>query len=108
MSENSRREGKSKRTSPQPLTVEVEVREPQHDCLLYAWDREHACMRVTGIHHAEAGLPSDIATLRLEGQMEVPTFLLTPCSLQPGTSVQAHVLGALQIVSPLRRERTRC
>lgn len=97
------REGTSVRTFSQPLLVEVVVRTPQYDCPLYMWDREHASMRVTGIHHAEAGLPSDIATLRLEGQMEVPTFLLTPCSLQPGTSVQAHVLGALQIVSPIEK-----
>ncbi|GAC1403640.1 MAG: hypothetical protein NVSMB49_21360 [Ktedonobacteraceae bacterium] len=93
------REGKSKRMSLRPLTVEVEVCEPQHDCPLYVWDREHASMRVTGMHHAEAGLPSDIALLRLEGQMEVRTFLLTPCSLQPGTRVQVRVLGALQVAS---------
>lgn len=98
------REGTSKRTFSPPLLVEVVVRTPQYDCPLYMWDREHASMRVTGIHHAEAGLPSDIATLRLEGQMEVPTFLLTPCSLQPGTHVQARVLGALQIASSTETE----
>ncbi len=98
------REGTSKRASSQPLLVEVEVRKPQYDCPLYTWDREHASMRVTGMHHAEAGLPSDIAVLRLEGQMEVRTFLLTPCSLQPGTCVQARVLGALQVVSSAEEE----
>jgi hypothetical protein len=91
------------RTQPssmaQPMMVEVRIRQPQHDCPLYTWERVQECLRVTGRHHTEKGWPADVAMLSLEEQKEIPTFVLTSWSFPPGTLVQARVLGALRSAS---------
>lgn len=79
MSESQLSSGKSKQVSLHPLSLDVEVREPQHDCPLYAWDREHGRMRVTGIYHAKAGLSSDLAVLVVEGQAELLIRFVPHC-----------------------------
>lgn len=80
------------------MGIEVVICQPQHNCPLYTWDREQGRMRVTGLYHAEQGLPCDIARYMLEGSMEFPVFLLTPHSFPPETAVHARILGALQCV----------
>jgi len=50
---------------------------------------------LTGVHHAQAGLPADLAVFQLEGQLELPILVLTSYSSPPGTLVQARILGAL-------------
>jgi hypothetical protein len=81
------------------MVIDVQVRQPQRDCLSYTWDRERACLRVTDLSHAEPGLPADLATLHLEGRLDVPVLLLTAYSCPPGTLVSARLLGALGIAS---------
>ncbi len=96
MEKNRRREGMRVQTpAPEPILAEVEVRYPQRDCPHYEWDRTRARLSLVGIHHAKHDIPADIAVLHLEGQVEVPTFLLSPISFQPETLVQVQVLGAL-------------
>lgn len=90
------RQGSQRAASTQPLLVEVVVRQPQRDCPVYTWDREHACLVLSCLHRAEPGLPADLAVLLLEGKAEVPLLLLTSLSSPPGTRVQARVLGALR------------
>lgn len=64
-------------------------------CPIYTWDREHACLRLTGVATASPGLPADLASFRLEGRQEIPILLLASVSLSPGTRVRARLLGAL-------------
>ncbi len=52
-------------------------------------------MRVTDIYHAKSGLPTDLASFHIEGQMEFPLLLLSTSSFPPRTLAQARVLGAL-------------
>jgi hypothetical protein len=77
------------------MEIEVRVRQPRCDCPIYEWDRELECMRLSGIYHAEPGLPTDLATLRLEEQLDVPVLLLATCSSPPETLVRARLIGAL-------------
>jgi hypothetical protein len=79
------------------MLIDVQIRQPHIDCPIYTWEREHECMRLTGIYRAEPGLPADLATLQLEGRLNVPILLLTTCSSPPGTLVQARLLGALSV-----------
>lgn len=75
--------------------IEVQVQQAHRDCPLYSWDREAACLRVTGMEQAERGLPADVATVQLEGQVQVPVLLAAACSFAPGSRLQARLLGAL-------------
>jgi hypothetical protein len=77
------------------MVIEVQVRWPHCDCPLYTWDRERACLRVTDIYCAEPGVPADLATLHLEGRLDVPVLLLSRFGFPPGTLVSARLLGAL-------------
>lgn len=82
-------------TAKEPMVIDVQVRQPQHDCPIYRWDVQHACLRLTGMYHAEPGLPADLAILRLSEQLELPVLLLTPSSIAPYTIVEACLLGAI-------------
>ncbi len=84
-------------SSRSPMMIEVQIRQPQRDCPVYTWDRERECLRVTAIYHAEPGLPADLASIQVEGKMEVPVLLLSTSSFPPGTFAQAHLLGALSL-----------
>ena len=75
--------------------IEVQVQQAHRHCPLYSWDREAACLRVTGMQQAERGLPADVATVQLEGQVQVPVLLPAACSFAPGSRLQARLLGAL-------------
>jgi hypothetical protein len=77
------------------LLVEAQVQQPHLDCPVYTWDREAGCLRVTGFHRAKRGLPADLATLQLEGELNVPLLLPTACSFAPDTRLQVRLLGAL-------------
>src|SRR5579885_3176635 len=79
----------------QPMTLAVVIRQPQRDVALYAWDREHACLSLTGFYRAESGLPADLAVFDLEKQREAPVLVLLSQSLAPGTRLQARLVGAL-------------
>lgn len=99
--EQETQQAKSKRTVvSDSMLFDVSVQHPQHNCLRYGWDRERDCLRVTGVQPATPGLPADLATLRLPGQVDVPVLVLTPSSSPPGTLVQARLLGALRDNSP--------
>lgn len=87
------------RFAAQSREIDVVILQPQHDCPLYTWDREQDRMCVTGIYHAENGLPCQIARYVLEGTVEFPVFLITHYSFSPGTWVHARILGALQCIS---------
>jgi inorganic pyrophosphatase len=82
-------------TTAQPMTLDVVIRQPQRDVPLYAWDREHACLSLTGFYRAEGRLPADIATFELEKQKEAPVLVLLSQSVAPGTRLKAHLVGAL-------------
>ena len=97
-------EKRHKQVAQQPvMTLEVEVRQPRQNCLIYAWDRDQGRLRLDGIQRAAPGLPADLAMLRLEGVVAWPTLLLTGSSIAPGTLVQARLLGALSAL-PLRQD----
>jgi hypothetical protein len=81
--------------TPPTALIEVQVQQAHRNCPLYSWDREAGCLRVTGMQQAERGLPADVATLQLEGQIQVPILLPTTCSFAPGSRLQARLLGAL-------------
>src|SRR5207248_1790795 len=81
-------------SSISPMVIEVQVRQPHRDCPVYTWDRERECLRVTDIYRAEPALPVDLASIQLEGKLEVPVLLLSTSSFPPGTLAQAHLLGA--------------
>jgi len=83
-----------KPTSKAPMVIEVQVRQPHRDCPVYTWDHKRECLRVSDIFHAEPGLPADLASIRLEGKLDVPVLLLGSCSFPPGTIAQARLLGA--------------
>jgi len=98
---------KSKPGQPSPISlmmIEVQVRQPHRDCPIYTWDSERACMRVTDIYRAEPGLPADLTSLQLEGQLEVPVLLLNTSSFSPGTLAQARLLGALSLMPAEEQE----
>src|SRR5579885_2526392 len=82
----------------QHIEIEVRVRRPRCDCPIYEWDRELECMRLSGVYRAEPGLPADLATLRLEEQLDVPVLLLTTYSSPPETIVRARLIGALHYI----------
>ena len=86
----------------EPMMVDIQIQHAARDCLIYTWDREQACLRVSGMHSAEPGLPADQATFLIEGERAVPVFLVTPFSSPPGTSLQGRILGALG--SPLPKD----
>jgi len=94
-----------RRSATPAMVIEVQVRQPRRDCPIYSWDRERDCMRVTDIYHAQPGLPADLASFHLEGQVECPLLLLSTSSFAPGTLVQARVLGALCHTSIHNKER---
>jgi len=79
----------------QPMTLDVVIRQPQRDVPLYAWDREHACLSLTGFYRAEGELPADLAVFDLEKRREAPVLVLLSQSLTPGTRLQARLAGAL-------------
>ncbi len=87
----------------QHIEIEVRVRRPRCDCPIYEWDRELECMRLSGVYRAEPGLPADLATLRLEEQLDVPVLLLTTYSSPPETIVRARLIGALHYILGLYR-----
>jgi hypothetical protein len=77
------------------MVIEVQVRQPRRDCPIYTWNRERDCLRVTDIYHARPGLPADLASFQVEGQVECLLLLLNTLSFPPGTLMQARLLGAL-------------
>lgn len=83
------------------MEIEVQIRQPHSNCPTYTWDRERGCLRLTGIYHAAPGLPADVATLQLEGRLDVPILLLSRYSSPPGTLVSARLLGALGYTSSI-------
>jgi hypothetical protein len=87
------------------MMIEVQIRQPHRDCPVYTWDRERECLRVTAIYHAEPGLPADLASIQLEGKMEVPVLLLSTSSFPPGTFAQARLLGALSLTPAEEQEQ---
>jgi hypothetical protein len=95
MSNRDTREKRSEKPETSALLVEVQVQQPHLNCPVYTWDREAGCLRVTGFHQAARGLPVDVATLQLEGELNVPVLLPTACSFTPGTRLQVRLLGAL-------------
>lgn len=92
-------------TRPSSLVIDVIVRQPQHDCPLYTWDRADGALRVTGLHHAEADLPAHLAALTLQEQVEVPILLVTMYNFPPETRLEARVLGALRAGVAEQREQ---
>jgi hypothetical protein len=84
---------------PSPFILTVVVHQPQHDCVLYSWDHAHACLRVTGLYHADAGLPADLAIMKLEELLDVPVLVLSAHSFPPGTRLDVRVLGAIRACS---------
>ena len=94
-----------RRSATPAMVIEVQIRQPRSDCPIYTWDRERECMRVTAIYHAKSGLPADLASFQIEGQMEFPLLLLSTSSFPPRTLVQARVLGALCHPSLHNKER---
>src|SRR5579859_4925615 len=94
-----------RRSATPAMVIEVQVRQPRSDCPIYTWDRERECMRVTDMYHAKPGLPADLASFYIEGQLEFPLLLLTTSSFPPRTLVQARVLGALCHPSLHNKER---
>src|SRR5690349_15906172 len=94
-----------RRPTPPAMVIEVQVRQPRRDCPIYTRDRERDCLRVTDIYHAQPGLPADLASFHLEGQIECPLLLLSTSSFAPGTLVQARLLGALCHTSVHHKER---
>jgi inorganic pyrophosphatase len=98
------RERRQRATTAQPMTLEVVIRQPQRDVPLYAWDREHACLSLTGFYRAEGGLPADLATFELEKQKEAPVLVLLSQSVAPGTRLQARLVGALSCAAPAQAE----
>src|SRR5579885_2157560 len=85
----------SEKSAPPAALIEVQVQQAHRNCPLYSWDREAGCLRVTGMQQAERGLPADVATLQLEGQIQLPVLLPAACSFAPGSRLQARLLGAL-------------
>lgn len=90
----------------EPMVVDVQVQQPARDCLMYTWDRERTCLRVSGIHPAEPGLPADRATFMVEGELAVPVLLVTPFSSPPTTTMQVRILGALGFPLPANANET--
>jgi hypothetical protein len=105
MKEYQKDHGTEKRSTTEPMMVEVQVRQPQRDCPVYSWDRGQERLRVADIYRAELGLPADLATLHLEGKLEVPVLLLGACSFPPGTLAEARLLGALSPTPTEEQER---
>jgi hypothetical protein len=92
----TRHERKLERMEALPsMLIDVQIQQPRGDCPIYAWEHERGAMRLTGVHHAQSGLPADLAVFQLEGQLELPILVLTSYSSPPGTLVQARLLGAL-------------
>jgi hypothetical protein len=89
---------------PSPFILNVIIHQPQRECVLYSWDHAHACLRVTGLHHADTGLPADLAVMKLEELLDVPVLVLTTHSFPPGTRLDVRVLGAIRPCSA-RAER---
>jgi hypothetical protein len=89
---------------PGAPTVEVQMQRNRADCWAYAWDRDQAQLRLTERLPAHTDLPADLATLRLEPQVEVPVYVLTSVSIVPGTAVTVHVLGAFCTSVPSQAE----
>ena len=87
------------------MIIEVQVRQPHLDCPIYSWDRERERMRVSDIYHAEPGLPADLASFQLEGQLEAPVLLLSAQSFPPGALATARLLGALSLTSTGAQEQ---
>jgi hypothetical protein len=94
-----------KPSSKASMMIEVLVRQPHRDCPVYTWDRERECLRVTDMYHAEPGLPADLASMRLEGKLDVPVLLLGSRSFPLGTLAQARLLGALSPKPAEEQER---
>jgi diadenosine tetraphosphatase ApaH/serine/threonine PP2A family protein phosphatase len=90
-----------KPSSRTPMMIEVLVRQPHRDCPVYTWDYERESLLVMDMYHAEQGFPADLASIQLEGKLDVPVLLLGACSFPPGTLAQARLLGAL---SPMLEE----
>lgn len=86
------------------MLIEVQIRQPQRDCPMYTWDRERECLRVTEIYRAEPEVPADLASIQLEGKLEVPVLLLSTSSFPPGTLAQARLLGALSLTPAEEQE----
>src|SRR6266487_1836992 len=87
-----------------PMIIEVQVVQPHRDCPVYTWDRERECLRVTDIYRAEPGLPADLASIHLEGKLEVPVLLLNTSSFPPGALAQARLLGAWSLTPEEEQE----
>lgn len=86
------------------MTVTVQVRQCCRDCPILSRGREHDHIQVTAISRAEPGLPADLASLSLEGQLDVPVMLLNTASFPPGAFAQARLLGALALPLPPSEE----
>ncbi|HEY7416473.1 MAG TPA: hypothetical protein VH593_14870, partial [Ktedonobacteraceae bacterium] len=84
------------------LHVEVQMRQARQACWIYEWDRQEACLRVSGMQPAQFELPVDLATLRLEGERDVSVAVFTSVSIAPQTQLPVRILGALQALSPQR------
>jgi hypothetical protein len=81
------------------LRAEVQIRQSRQACWLYEWDRQEACLRVSGMQPAQFELPADLATLCLEGERDVPVMVFTSMSIAPQTRLPVRILGALQSLS---------
>lgn len=88
------------------MEIEVRIRQPRWDCPIYVWERELESLRLSSIYRAEPGLPADLATLRLEGQLDVPVLLLATYSSPPETLVQARLIGALHYAPVVEAKAT--
>lgn len=89
------------------MTVMVQMRQSCRDCPIMSWDRTHDHLQVTALSRAEPGLPADLASLQLEGQLDVPVMLLNTASFPPGAFAQARLLGAFALPLPLSEESDR-
>ena len=93
---------------PQATTmVTVQVCQCCRDCPILSWEREHDHPLVTALSRAEPGLPADLASLPVEGQLDVPVMLLNTASFPPGAFAQARLLGAFALALPPSEEPDR-
>jgi hypothetical protein len=86
------------------MTLTVQVRQCCRDCPILSWDRAHDHLQITALARAEPGLPADLASLSLEGQLDVPVLLLNTTSFPPGVYAQTRLLGAFALPLPSSEE----
>jgi hypothetical protein len=87
-------------TTATSVLVEVRIRQPQYSCPLYAWDHNHAALKVIGIYQTQEIFPVNLATTQLEGQKDITTLVLASYSFPPDTQMSARIIGSLQYRHP--------